>query len=327
MKREAQVLVTRFPLHVSRSPFSNRATGSGKRVTFPSFLAKLFFLAIVSALATAVLVLPASAQRMLGDQGVPAQKLPPGLSNVNIEQKLDAQIPLDDTFRDEFGRTVKLGDYFNQKRPVILNLVYFECPMLCTEVLNGLSSALRLMKLDVGKDFDVVTVSFDPREKPELAAAKKRAYLQRYGRPNAQNGWHFLTGDQANIQALTNAVGFHYQWDPKSQQFVHATAIMVLTPEGRVSKYFYGVDYSPKDLRLGLVDASQNHIGPVVDQVLLYCYHYDPRTGKYGAVVTRIMQLAGVATAVILGAFLIVLFKSEPRRKRAEPPPSGPGKV
>jgi protein SCO1/2 len=267
------------------------------------------------AVAGVLLVTPAPAQRMLGDQGMAAQKLPPGLSNVGIDQKLDAQIPLDSEFQDEFGRTVKLGGYFNQHKPVVLALVYYECPMLCTEVLNGLSSTLRMMKFEMGKQYDVLTVSFDPKEKPELAAEKKRAYLQRYGRPGAQNYWHFLVGDEKNIRALTSAVGFKYQWDPEIQQYAHATGIIVLTPEGRVSKYFYGVEYSPKDLRLGLVEASQNRIGSLVDQVLLYCYHYDPRTGKYGAVVMNIVRLAGAATVVILGGLLIVLFKYDPQRK------------
>lgn len=262
-----------------------------------------------------LLSLPSFAQRMTGPSSVPAEKLPPQLSNVNFEQKLDAQIPLDATFRNEFGQTVKLNDFFHQGRPVILNLVYFECPMLCTEVLNGLSGAMRMMKFDVGKDYDVLTISFDPRETPELASAKKRAYVQRYGRPNAQNYWHFLTGDDKDIHALTDAVGFHYQWDPKMQQFAHAAGIIVLTPEGRVSRYFYGVEYSPKDLRLGLVDASQNRIGSVVDQVLLYCYHYDPRTGKYGAVITRVLQVAGAVTVLILGGLLIFLFKHEPKKR------------
>jgi protein SCO1/2 len=262
-----------------------------------------------------LLSLPSFAQRMTGPSSVPAQTLPPQLGAVNFEQKLDAQVPLDDTFQNEYGQTVKLNDFFHQGRPVILNLVYFECPMLCTEVLNGLSGTMRMMKFDVGKDYDVLTISFDPREKPELAAAKKRAYLQRYGHPDAQNNWHFLTGDEKNIRALTDTVGFHYQWDPKMQQFAHAAGIIVLTPEGRVSKYFYGVEYSPKDLRLGLVDASQNRIGSVVDQVLLYCYHYDPRTGKYGAVVTRVLQLAGAVTIIILGGFLIFLFRHEPKKQ------------
>jgi protein SCO1/2 len=187
--------------------------------------------------------------------------------------------------------------------------------MLCTEVLNGLSSSLRILKFDLGKQYDVVTVSFDPKETPDLAAAKKRAYLQRYGHPDAQNGWHFLVGDEPNIHALTEAVGFHYQWDMEVQQFAHATGIMILTPDGHVAQYYYGVEYAPKDLRLGLVQASQNHIGTVVDKVLLYCYHYDPRTGKYGAVISNILKAAGVATILILGSFLVFLFKHEPRHR------------
>ncbi len=261
------------------------------------------------------LALPGMAQ-MVKDAGVPAQKLPPNLSSVGIEQKLDAQIPLDATFTNELGQKVKLGDYFNHGRPVVLALVYYECPMLCTEVLNGLSSALRIVKLDMAKDYDVLTVSFDPKDTPELAAAKKHSYLQRYGRSGAQNGWHFLVGDDANIHRLTQAVGFRYQWDPEMQQFAHATGVMVLTPAGRVAQYYYGVEYSPKDLRLGLVEASQNQIGSIVDQVLLYCYHYDPRTGKYGAVISNILKIAGGLTILILGSFLWFLIKHEPRKTR-----------
>jgi protein SCO1/2 len=267
-------------------------------------------------LATVVLLIvsiPTLAQMTSGPVGVPAQDLPPSLANVRFDQKLDAQVPLDAVFRNEFDQPVHLGDYFNQGKPVILSLVYFDCPMLCTEVLNGLSSSLRILQFDLGKQYDVLTVSFDPREKPDLAAAKKRAYLQRYGRPDAQNGWHFLTGDEANIHKLTNAVGFQYAWDAKTQQFAHAAGIMVLTPEGRVSQYYYGVEYSPKDLRLGLVQASQNRIGTVVDQVLLYCYHYDPRTGRYGAVIANILKVAGAATLLILGSFLVILFRHGPR--------------
>jgi protein SCO1/2 len=190
--------------------------------------------------------------------------------------------------------------------------------MLCTEVLNALSSSLRLLNFELGKQYDVVTVSFDPKETPELAAAKKRAYLQRYGHPDAQNGWHFLVGDEPNIHGLTDAVGFHYQWDAKSQQFAHATGIMVLTPNGRISQYYYGVEYPPKDLRLGLVEASQNHIGSVVDQVLLYCYHYDPRIGRYGVVISNILKVAGLATILILGSVVVFLFKHEPRNRAGQ---------
>ena len=246
---------------------------------------------------------------------LPATTLPPNLSNVSVEQKLGAQVPLYAAFRDETGQNVTLGQYFKPGRPVVLNLVYYDCPMLCTEVLNGLSSSLRMVTFDIGKDYEVVTVSFDRREKPELAAAKKKAYMQRLGRPGAEKGWHFLTGDQPSIDALTKAVGFHYVWDESLQQFAHATAVIVVTPEGKLSHYLYGVDYSPKDVRLALVEASHSKIGNPVDAVLLYCYHYDPRTGKYGAVVTNIVRLAGVVTILILGSFLLVMFRREPKKK------------
>lgn len=249
-----------------------------------------------------------------GPVGIPSQSLPPNLSHVGLAQKLNAQVPLDLVFRDEFGQTIRLGDYFQHGKPVILSLVYYECPMLCTETLNGLSASLRILKLDLGKDYEVVTVSFNPKETPELALAKKRSYLQRYGRADSQNGWHFLVGDEKNVHALTDAVGFYYQWDPDSQQFAHAAGIMVLTPDGHIAQYYYGVDFSPKDLRLGLVEASKGHIGSLVDQVLLYCYHYDPRTGKYGAVVINVLKLAGAATILILGSFLMFLFMHEPKK-------------
>lgn len=242
----------------------------------------------------------------------PATPPPQILNNIEIEQKLNSPVPLELPFKDENGRAVKLGDYFG-KRPVVLALVYYDCPMLCTEVLNGMVSAFSVLKFDIGKEYDVVTVSFDPREKPELARAKKETYLRRYGRPGAEQGWHFLTGEPESINALTKAVGFHYQWDPQTQQFAHGTALMMLTPQGKIAQYYYGVEYSPKDLRLGMVEAAQGHIGTVVDQILLYCYHYDPRTGKYGAIVSRVMQIAGVITVVVLGGFLFMMFKLEPR--------------
>ena len=256
-----------------------------------------------------------------GIMSPPANVRPPRLENVGIEQHLDAQIPPDLSFRDETGQTVRLGDYFG-KKPLILNLVYYNCTMLCGEALAGLTGAMRLVKFDVGKEFDVVTVSFDPRETPGIAAEKKQDYLKRYGRPNAAAGWHFLTGPAESINALTKAVGFQYQYDPKVNQFAHATAIMVLTPEGRISRYFYGVEFPPKDLRMGLVEASQGKIGNPVDAVLLFCYHYDPATGKYGAIITNILRLAAAATILILGTFLLILFRLErtlPRRTQGEP--------
>jgi protein SCO1/2 len=263
----------------------------------------MFVAGVVLALATG-----SWAQMNNGVMSPPANTRPPRLENVGIEQHLDAQVPPDLTFRDETGKTVKLADYFGRK-PLILNLVYYNCTMLCGEALAGLASAMRLVKFDVGNEFDVVTVSFDPRETPEMAAAKKKDYVGRYGRPNAAAGWHFLTGQQESINALTKAVGFQYQYDAKTNQYAHATAIMVLTPQGRISRYFYGVDFPPKDLRMGLVEASQGKIGNAVDAVLLYCYHYDPETGKYGAMVANILRLAAAATILFMGTFLFILWR------------------
>jgi protein SCO1/2 len=245
-----------------------------------------------------------------GIMSPPASVRPPYLENVGIEQHLDGQVPPDLAFVDDTGRTVQLGDYFG-KKPLILNLVYYNCTMLCGEALAGLTGAMKMVKFDVGKEFEVVTVSFNPQETPVIAAAKKKDYLQRYGRPGAASGWHFLTGPPESINALTKAVGFQYQYDPKINQYAHVTAIMVLTPQGRISRYFYGVDFPPKDLRMGLVEASQGKIGNAVDQVLLYCYHYDPATGKYGAIVSNILRLGAGVTIVFLGGLLLILFRLE----------------
>ena len=264
---------------------------------------------MIAALAVAALSATAFSQSMTGGiMAPPSNVRPPGLTNVDIVQHLDEQIPADLVFRDETGKRVRLGDYFG-KRPMVLNLVYYRCPMLCSEVLAGLSGALKALKFDVGKEFDVLTVSFDPKDTPEAATMKKADYIKRYGRPGAADGWHFLTGPQESIAALTKAVGFGYQYDPKSEQFSHATAIMILTPEGKLAQYYYGVEYPPKDLRLGLIQASQNKIGTLTDQVLLYCYHYDPTTGKYGAIISRMIQLSGGVTVLSLGLFLIILFR------------------
>jgi protein SCO1/2 len=246
------------------------------------------------------------------------------LKQVGIEQHLDAQIPLDLKFRDEVGHDVKLGDYFG-KRPVVLSMVYYECPMLCGEVLNGEASVFSTLKFDIGKEFDVVTVSFDPTEGPDLARGKKRIYIERYGRPGAEQGWHFLTGSPESIKALTSAVGFNYAWDEETKQFAHAAAIMVVKPDGKIAQYFYGVEYAPKDLRFGIVQASQGKVGTVVDQMLLYCYHYDPRTGKYGAVISRVLQVAGGVTIAILGGFLIIMFRLEPQKERKSREQGGKG--
>jgi len=235
----------------------------------------------------------------------------PMLKNVGVDQHLDGQVPLDLQFRDETGKSVRLGDYFG-KRPVILNLAYYGCTMLCGEVQGGIIGSLRALQFNPSTDFDIVTVSFDPKETPEQAAAKKNSLLLRYHRPGAEQGWHFLTGDQHNIEALTRSVGFDYQYDPALNQWAHAAAIMVLTPQGKISKYFYGVEFAPKDLRFGLIEASENKIGTVVDQILLYCYHYNPATGKYGAVIMNVLRLAGVATVLILGGLIFILFRRDP---------------
>ena len=263
---------------------------------------------LTTAFVAILMSLPCFGQGMTqGMMSPPANVRPPGLKNVGIEQHLDEQIPPELKFRDETGQAVRLGDYLG-KKPMILNLVYYQCPMLCGEVLSGLESALRVLKFDVGKEFDVLTVSFDPHETPEMATKKKAEFLKRYGRPAAA-GWHFLTGPQESIDGLTKAAGFQYQYDPKTGQFAHATAIMVLTPEGKIAQYYYGVEYAPKDLRLGLIQASENKIGNLADQVLLYCYHYDPTTGKYGAIIARVLQLSGLATILVLGILMTVLMR------------------
>jgi protein SCO1/2 len=243
-----------------------------------------------------------------GVMSPPANVRPPYLTNVGIEQHLDGQVPADLAFVDDTGRPVKLGDYFG-KKPLILNLVYYNCPMLCGEALAGLSASMKMIKFDVGNEFDVVTVSFNPKETPQVAAQKKADYLKRYGRPNASAGWHFLTGPPESINALTKAVGFQYQYDATKDQYAHATAIMVLTPQGRISRYFYGVDFPPKDLRMGLVEASEGKIGNAVDQVLLYCYHYDPVAGKYGAVVSNMLKIGGGLTILLVGGLILILIR------------------
>src|SRR5262245_16857687 len=246
--------------------------------------------------------------------GQPA--LPAALRNVGIEQKLNAQVPPDLVFRDESGQSIQLGDYFGSK-PVILALVYYDCPMLCTQVLNGLVGSLKALSFDAGEQFLVLTVSFDPRETPHLAAAKKESYIGGYSRPGAAGGWHFLTGPESSIEALTQAVGFRYRYDAEKGQFAHASGIMLLTPQGKISRYFYGIEYSPRDLRLALVEASNNQIGSPVDQLLLFCYHYDPATGKYGAVVMNFVRLGGAATVLALGSILILFFRRDAKRSQA----------
>jgi protein SCO1/2 len=257
-----------------------------------------------------------------GIMSPPVNQRPAGLQFVGIEQHLNAEVPADLEFRDELGNPVKLSDYFGHGRPVILNLGYYQCPMLCSELLQGLVGSMKALTFDLGKDYDVVTVSFDPNETTEMAAAKKRDIVKRYGRANSDQGWHFLTGRADQINALTKAVGFDYQFDPKTGQYAHAAAIVMLTPDRHISGYFYGVEFSPKDLRLGLVQASQNRIGNIGDQVLLYCYHYDPMTGKYGAIISNILKLTALLTILILGTFMFVMFRADRRTDRR--PGGGP---
>ena len=235
-----------------------------------------------------------------------ASVIPPQLRGVGIDQRLNEQVPLDLLFRDETGQTVKLGSYFG-KRPVILSLVYYTCPMLCTMAENALLNALRDVKFNIGEQFEVVTVSIDPSDKPEYATAKKGIYAGLYGRPGARHGWHFLVGDEPSIRTLTRAVGFHYNYDPQTRQFTHATGIMVLTPQGKISRYFYGIQYVSRDVRLALVEASNEKIGNAVDAVLLYCCQYDPATGKYGYVIAHILRIAGLITVLTLGTLIFAL--------------------
>jgi protein SCO1/2 len=258
---------------------------------------------------------PQPSRTMQGSNLKPA--LPGALQGVGIDQRLDQQVSLDLMFKDEAGRPVPLSTYFQRGKPVILALVYYRCPMLCTQILNGLASSLKAVSLDPGKDFEIVAVSFDPKDTPETAASKKQLYLRRYGRADSANGWHLLTGDEGNIRALTDAVGYHYKYDAATDQFAHASGIMVLTPEGRLSRYFYGVEYAPRDVRLGLVEASRNKIGSPVDQILLFCYHYDPATGKYGAVVMNLVRFAGASFTLVCGVFLFVFLRRDLHRDRS----------
>jgi len=249
------------------------------------------------------------------ETGSPSTGLPTALRDVRIEQKLDQQLPLDLVFRDESGQQVKLGQYFGHK-PVVLAFVYYDCPMLCTQILNGMVTSFRVLPFEIGKEFDVVTVSFDPRETSELATKKKKVYvdyLPEKMRADAANGWHFLTGDAENIAKLTDAAGFRYHWDEATKQFAHASGIMVTTPTGKLSRYFYGVEYAARDLRLGLIESSANKIGSPVDQLLLYCYHYDPSTGTYGAAVMKIMRIAGVLTVLAIVTMLLTLKRRNPK--------------
>ena len=291
-----------------------RRTPRIRRVSILAFLVS--FVSLVSF----VLAAPAAGQ-MTGapaagfkrEPGMVSSAVPAPLREIGFDQNLDQPVPLDAAFTDEHGRIVRLGEYFGT-RPVVLAFAYYDCPMLCTLVLNGLTSALSVSSLEPGKDFEIVTVSFDPRDTPKTAAAKKASYLERYKRAGAVTGWHFLTGGRPSIDRLTKAAGFRYVWDSETGQFAHPTGIAVLTPDGRLARYLFGVEYGPRDLRLAIVEASAGKVGTPVDSLLLYCYHYDPMTGRYGLIVMRALRLAGAATVLALATFIVVMVRKEKRR-------------
>lgn len=242
-------------------------------------------------------------------------QLPKVLQQVGISQHLNQQLPADAAFVDDLGHPVRLGDFFGKRRPAVLALVYYNCPMLCSEELDGLTSALEMVHLTPGKDFDILVASIDPSETPEMAAHYKARYVKRYGKPETASGWHFLTGQKPAIDALTSAVGFGYMRVPGPDgtlsQFAHASAIQILTPEGRLAQYYLGVEYSPKDLLLGLIDASGNKIGSPVANILTYCYHYDPQTNKHSLIVARVVQFGGMVTLAGLGGFMFLMFRQD----------------
>ncbi len=243
-------------------------------------------------------------------QGIASTTTPPQLKDVTFEQRLDTMLPLDAGFRDESGRDVKLGDYFG-KRPVVLAFAYYSCPMLCTQVLNGVSSAAKALPFTVGSDFEVVYVSFDPRDTPHAAANRKRAQLDDYHQAPTAGGWHYLTGDEDSIRRVTAAAGFSYRWDEATGQYAHVSGVLVATPDGRLSRYFYGVEYAPKDLRMAIVESSEGRVGSLVDELLLYCYHYDPATGRYGAIAMNVVRLGGAVTVALLGGFIWLMRRRE----------------
>jgi protein SCO1/2 len=261
-----------------------------------------------STLQLASLLLAALAPSAFAETDAPV--LPKPLHGVGIEQKLDSQVPLDTMFRDESGALVPLRSFFG-KRPVLLAPVYYRCPMLCGRILSGLVAGLLPLSIRPGRDFDVVVISFNPVETPQDAANKRNLYSSEYSKRAGTNGWHFLVGSQASIKAVTDAIGFHFHWDPETKMFVHGSGVMILTPEGRVARYFYGVEYEPKDLKLGLIEASHNRIGSPVDQILLFCYHYDPKTGKYGAVVLNALRLAAIFVLAALAIGLFFLWRRD----------------
>jgi protein SCO1/2 len=273
-------------------------------------MTRIASLTLVALLSSATLAAAQGSMRV--DRSLPSSQPPEILKNVTIDGQVNAQVPLDTTFRDETGRTIALRDLMRDARPVIFAPVYYECPMLCTQVLNSLFTALKVISLDPGKDFTVVAMSFDPKEPSGLARDKKAAYLAKYQRPGTENGFHFLTGDQGSITPVLDTIGFKYQYDPAIDQYAHPAMIAVLTPDGRISKYFLGIDYSARDLRFALIEASEGRVGSAFERkVITWCYNYDPTTGKYGLLTMRLVQAGGILTIVAMLAFWTVMWRRE----------------
>ena len=302
----------------SFSPQRKQRTLRIHRIVTSAFSASsaVALMILMSPLAALAQMTGAPAPGYRQEPGLAASVVPAPLREVGFDQRLDERLPLDVTFTDDQGRPVRLGDYFGEK-PVVLAFVYYDCPMLCTMILSSIASSLGVLSLDAGKDFELVMVSFDPRETPELAARRKAEFLARYDRPTAAAGSHFLTGAGPSIATLTSAAGFRYTWDEETQQFAHPAGVVVLTPDGRLARYLFGLEYGARDLRLALVEASEGRIGTAIDAALLYCYHYDPMTGRYGLVVMRILRIAGVATVVAIAAFIVVMVRRDRTRHLA----------
>ncbi len=268
------------------------------------------FIAVLSATSAFAQMTGAPTAGYRAAPGAISSTMPAALREIGFDQHLDQALPLDATFADEHGQPVRLGQYFGS-RPVVLAFVYYDCPMLCTQVLNAMTSTLGVLSLNPGTDYELVMVGFDPREKPAQAAAKKAEYMRRYQRPEAESGWHFLTGTEPEIKRVTSAAGFRYVWDEQTQQFAHPTGIIVVTPDGRPARYLFGLEYGPRDVQFALVEASNGKVGSLADNLLLFCYHYDPMTGRYGIYIMRAMRIAGVATVLAIGAFVFVMLRRE----------------
>jgi protein SCO1/2 len=286
-----------------------KATSSLRRVVRATTLVCILHSAISIAPAWAQLQ-PGTPGQMGHQTGIVASNVPPAFKSVTFAQRLNHQLPLDTMLKDEAGRSVPLRQYFGQK-PVVLTFVYYQCPMLCPLTLNGISSALKAVPLEPGKDFEVVVISFDPRDTPESAYAKKQAHLAHWSAQSTASAWHFLTADEAAIRTLTSAAGFSYQWDQATGQFAHVSGVLTLTPDGKLARYFYGVEYSPKDLRLALVESSQGRIGSKVEELLLYCFHYDPTVGRYGWAVMTLIRLGGALTVIVMAGFIVLMRRRE----------------